>query len=126
MVGYGTSGTGQTGFTISPAFRTKRVGANAMDLFDLDDEKNFTSGATEVWYADFDGYNTRGVFEDTFCTLGLVCSAYMGAAEAGLGGGDSGGASFMKLANGEYVLVGNNTFGSNFTDQVEGTFGTYF
>ena len=119
MVGYGTSGDGTNGFYINPSFRVKRHGENNMDLFDRDDEQNFAGGPNEVWYADFDGAG-----KDTFCAYG-VCDAGLGnARESGIGGGDSGGPSFSISDIGEYVLIGNNTFGSGGADA--GKFGSYF
>ena len=107
MAGYGTSGDGTNGFYIDPSFRIKRVGENNMDLFDNDDEQGFAGGPNEVWYADFDGAG-----KDTFCRFG-VCDAGLGnSRESGIGGGDSGGPSFYISDIGEYVLIGNNTFGS--------------
>jgi hypothetical protein len=121
MVGYGTSGDGVSGYYVSPNFRIKRSGFNVYDLADLDDEKNFVAGGAEVWYADFDGLGI-----DTFCLLGLVCGDTLGNdIEAGIGGGDSGGPSFIWV-DGELRLVANNTFGGRFAGQVPGTFGTYF
>jgi hypothetical protein len=121
MVGYGTSGDGVSGYYVGPNFRIKRSGGNYMDLFDLDDEQNFVAGPQEVWYSDFDGNG-----QDTFCDLFGVCTPILANdVESALGGGDSGGPSFI-LSNGEYLLVGNNTFGGRFQGQVAGTFGTYF
>jgi hypothetical protein len=127
MVGYGTSGTGHVGHQAGTAnFYVKKSGHNVVDLFDWDDEAFFANGPEEVWYADFDGTDMRGQFQDTFCQLNLACSAALGdGIEGSIGGGDSGGPSFMWL-NGQYVLVGNNTFGGTYPDQVSGTFGTYF
>ena len=121
MVGYGLSGDGINGYTVSPSFRVKRSGQNVFDLFDLDDEQNFLAGAKEVWYADFDGGG-----QDSFCTLLSVCTPKLANdKETTLGGGDSGGPSFM-LVDGQYVLVANNTFGGTLSDdQVDGTFGTF-
>lgn len=120
MVGYGTTGDGINGYTADPDFRIKRSGQNVMDLFDRDDEMSF-AGMKEVWYADFDGGG-----KDTFCTLLNVCTARLANdKEAGIGPGDSGGPSFL-YADGEYFLVGNNTFGGTFAGQQPGTFGTYF
>jgi hypothetical protein len=115
MVGYGTSGDGVNGYTVAPNFFVKRVGANVYDLFDNDDEAGFAAGSPrEVWYYDFDGTRS-GLFRDTFCILGLACSAYLGNdVETHLGGGDSGGPSFVQSWTGEYFLVANNTFGINF------------
>jgi hypothetical protein len=121
MVGYGLSGDGINGYTVNPDFRVKRSGQNVFDLFDLDDEQNFLAGAKEVWYADFDGGG-----QDSFCTLFGVCTPKLANnKETTLGGGDSGGPSFM-LVNGQYVLVANNTFGGTLSDdQIDGTFGTF-
>jgi hypothetical protein len=114
MVGYGTSGDGINGYTVSPSFFVKRDGANVFDLFDTNDEQNFSAtSAPEVWYYDFDG-TKNGVNRDTFCLLGLVCSAQLpNDVETHLGGGDSGGPSFVLTSSG-YQLVANNTFGINF------------
>jgi len=123
MVGYGLSGDGINGYTVGPDFRTKRVGGNVMDLFDLDDEQHFASGPKEVWYSDFDGNG-----HDLFCDLFGVCTAILpNNIETMLGGGDSGGPSFMDHF-GELALIGNNTFGSNFGEDgpVPGAFGNYF
>ena len=115
MVGYGVSGTGLQGYTLPPDFRIKRSGANVFDLFDNDDEQNFSaSSPMEVWYYDFDG-TKDGFDRDTFCILFGVCSAQLAnSVETHLGGGDSGGPSFMRDAMGNYFLVANNTFGGNF------------
>ncbi|MBH9576151.1 trypsin-like serine protease [Inhella proteolytica] len=120
MVGYGTSGDGINGFTISPSFRTKRSGQNIVDLFDGDDEQGF-GGQREVWYADFDG-NGR----DIFCEWGLACSQVLANdKEANIGGGDSGGSSFIE-AYGGLLLAGNNTFGGSPSGVTKGAFGSYF
>jgi secreted trypsin-like serine protease len=121
MVGYGRSGDGINGYTTGPDFRIKRVGGNVMDLFDRDDELNFAGGPQEVWYADFDGNG-----EDTFCDLLNVCTPILpNDVEANIGGGDSGGPSFLFDGN-EYFLLGNNTFGGTLQGQIPGAFGTYF
>ncbi len=123
MVGYGTSGDGVNGYYISPDFRVKRSGENYVDLIDLDDEQDFEGGNQEVYYADFDG---RG--RDTFCDLFGVCTPILpNDRESGIGGGDSGGPSFVEMY-GELMLVANNTFSGRFTSlgYAEGTFGTYF
>lgn len=120
MAGYGTSGTGVDGFTVPPSFTVKRSGQNYVDLFDQDDEQGF-NGANEVYYADFDGGG-----QDTFCDLFGVCTPVLpNNRESGIGGGDSGGPSFINLY-GELMLVANNTFTGRFDGQVPGTFGTYF
>jgi hypothetical protein len=120
MAGYGTSGDGVNGYTVSPAFNIKRTGENYVDLFDQDDEQGFT-GNNEVYYADFDGGG-----KDTFCTNYGVCTPQLANdRESGIGGGDSGGPSFVNMY-GELMLVANNTFSGTFQGQVGGTFGTYF
>ncbi|KRB92590.1 trypsin-like serine protease [Duganella sp. Root198D2] len=120
MAGYGTSGDGIKGYTISPDFRIKRTGQNVVDLFDADDEQGF-SGPNEVWYADFDGNG-----HDTFCGWGLACSAQLANDhESGIGGGDSGGPSFIEQY-GELMLIATNTFGGTPDGIVAGAFGTYF
>jgi len=120
MAGYGTSGDGVNGYTVSPSFTKKRTGENYVDLFDQDDEQGFT-GRNEVYYADFDGGG-----KDTFCTNYGVCTPQLANnRESGIGGGDSGGPSFINMY-GELMLVANNTFSGTFQGQVAGTFGTYF
>ena len=123
MVGYGLSGDGVSGYYVNPSFRVKRSGQNRMDLFDLDDEQHFASGPQEVWYADFDGGG-----HDFFCEINLACTGSLANdKEANIGGGDSGGASFLFDGN-DYYLLGNNTFGSNFGagGPAPGAFGNYF
>jgi hypothetical protein len=135
MVGYGTSGDGIDGYTVSPSFFVKRYGANVWDFSETDDEADFSaSSPLEVWYYDFDG-TKEGVNRDTFCDILGICSAQLGNdIEAHLGGGDSGGPSFMRDANGDYILVANNTFGGSFCPEglpgwkgscVDGNFGDY-
>lgn len=120
MVGYGRSGDGVNGYYVAPNFFIKRSGENYIDLFDGDDEQGF-AGPKEVWYADFDGGG-----KDTFCTEYGACSPVLpNDRESGIGGGDSGGPSFVNMY-GELMLVANNTFSGYFDGQVEGTFGTYF
>jgi hypothetical protein len=120
MAGYGTSGDGVNGYTVSPSFTVKRSGENYIDLFDGDDEQGW-GGANEVYYADFDGGG-----QDTFCSFFNVCSPQLpNNRESGIGGGDSGGPSFVEMY-GDLVLVANNTFSGTFTGQTAGTFGTYF
>ena len=127
MAGYGTSGDGISGYNVSPNFRIKRQGENYTDFFDLDDEANRAVGSnSEVYYADFDGTDAAGVNQDTFCTLYGACSPQLpNHIEAGIGGGDSGGPSFV-MSYGEMMLAANNTFSGRFNGQVAGTFGTYF
>jgi len=135
MAGYGTSGDGINGYTISPSFSIKRSGQNVVDLFDGNDEQYtgldangfYLGGANEVWYADFDGTNSRGVNMDSFCVTFGVCSAQLGNdVETTIGGGDSGGPSFVS-AYGDLFLAANNTFGwSGWGEEHPGAFGHAF
>lgn len=133
MAGYGTSGDGISGYYVSPAFRVKRTGQNVMDLFDLDDEQFFAGGMKEVWYADFDGVDADGNMQDAFCNIFGVCTSTLtNETESGIGGGDSGGSTFVE-AYGQLMLAGNNTFswnlwwdGTTDGDARAGTFGTAF
>lgn len=127
MVGYGTSGTGQVGHVGGTAnYYVKKVAYNTADLYDLDDEQDFAAGPAEVFYADFDGVDYRRQRQDTWSQLGLSNVGYLPTGvEGNIGGGDSGGPSFIEL-NGELVLFANNTFGGTWPDQVSGTYGTYF
>jgi hypothetical protein len=122
MAGYGTSGDGTNGYYINPSFAVKRTGENYVDLFDLDDEQGFAAGNQEVYYADFDGAG-----KDLFCEQFGICTPVLANDKEGnIGGGDSGGPSFI-MRNGELMLVANNTFGGTWeADDVDGAFGTYF
>ena len=128
MVGYGTSGDGLNGYTIGPDFRIKRKGQNVFDFAETNDEAGFSaSSAEEVWYADFDGTLADGTVVDTFCdpsVLGVaVCGPSLGNdKESNIGGGDSGGPSFV-LVDGEYQLAANNTFGFGMGFSPRGGFG---
>ncbi|MEN3275396.1 MAG: hypothetical protein V7631_1186 [Massilia sp.] len=123
MAGYGTSGDGTSGYYVSPAFNVKRSGENVLDLFDRDDEQDFEGGPKEVYYADFDGAG-----RDTFCDIYGVCTEQLANdRESGIGGGDSGGPSFVNMY-GELMIVANNTFSGRFPSlgYSAGAFGTYF
>jgi hypothetical protein len=128
MVGYGTSGDGLNGYTIGPNFRIKRQGQNVFDFAETNDEAGFSAASSEeVWYADFDGTLADGTVIDTFCNpavLGVaVCGASLGnEIEANIGGGDSGGPSFV-LVDGEYQLAASNTFGFGMGFSPRGGFG---
>jgi len=136
LAGYGTSGDGINGFTVSPSFRVKRSGGNVLDIFEGNDE-TFTgfdangfimgTGRDEVWYADFDGFNSVGAAMDSACNFFGVCTPWLANdIETNIGGGDSGGPSFFEYRN-ELFLVGNNTFGwSGFGEQNRGAFGSMF
>lgn len=150
MVGHGTSGNGITGGNISPSFSNKRIGFNVAEIFDCDDgtstinsggffdsatcDANFNNEA-EVWYADFDGFDAGGVFQDTWCdSFDLGCDEiWLGETfsqpynfdtlfEGNIGGGDSGGPSFVfNAVTDKFELIANNTFGAG-----SGSYGSWF
>ena len=101
MAGYGQSGDGVNGYTVSPSFSVKRVGSNRTDDFDPDDEG---SGQTEVFIGDFDGGTATNFLGGG--TLGNNI-------ETTLGGGDSGGPSFINQG-GQLVVYGIDTFTTRF------------
>lgn len=120
LAGYGTSGDGVAGYTVSPEFDVKRVGENYIDVLDGDDEQDFR-GPAEVYYADFDGHG-----KDSSCRFFAVCTPVLpNDIETNIGGGDSGGPAFIEMY-GELMLVANNTFGIDLRDQPEGSFGSLF
>lgn len=139
MVGYGTRGDGHSGFYTndgdalgSPDYFSKLVGYNIVDAFGSDDEG---SGAMELWYADFDGTYTDvdGNFGtpnteydiDLFCVNFGICSSWLPEdQEATIGGGDSGGPSFIfNSVTGKYEIAAINTFGANTSPVAPGAFG---
>lgn len=98
MVGYGQSGYGtQTSYTVDAAFDVKRRGMNMADRQRVDDEG---SGRVEVFEMDFDGggFNAWGGG-----SLG-------NDQETTLGGGDSGGPSFVNVG-GQLKIFAVNTYG---------------
>ncbi|MTJ13925.1 trypsin-like serine protease [Anabaena sp. UHCC 0187] len=114
MVGYGTTGDGVNGYYPQTAsFDIKRVGKNNADFFEEDDEG---SGEPEIFYYDFDGPDS---------STNLMGGLTLGnTVETNLGGGDSGGPSFIEK-DGKFLLAGVNTFGFWFDEQqTPGTFGT--
>lgn len=127
LAGYGLSGNGWDGYTVNPSYAVKRIGYNTYDLYEGDDEANFAAGsAAEVWYADFDGVDEDGNVINTLDEWGYPSGESLGnQLESNIGGGDSGGPSFI-LVNGEYQLVANNTFGIDSSPLAEGAFGAIF
>jgi hypothetical protein len=106
MVGYGDTGTGTGGYTGGASFTVKRRGENMVDAFYGQDDRR-KPAANEVFRFDFDGPSGNGSFGGP--TLG-------NDVETTLGGGDSGGPSFVRcngcdpaLAS-SYTLAGVNTF----------------
>jgi hypothetical protein len=113
LVGYGQSGDGVKGYTTGASFTVKRDGENMVDAFFRQDDAGRTA-ANEVFRFDFDGpkanTNTWGGR-----TLG-------NDRETTLGGGDSGGPSFV-LINNVYYLAGVNTFTQGVTAPRFGSLG---
>jgi len=104
MVGYGRSGDGVNGYTTNANFSIKRTGQNLAESFSSDDEG---SGSIELFRFDFDGPTSASNFygsdfDPSNWTLGNDI-------ETQLGGGDSGGPSFV-LRDGQFQQAGLNNF----------------
>lgn len=133
FVGYGTRGDGYWGYYTNfglpignPTFDEKLVGGNIVDLIDLDDEQGFVAGEAEVWYADFDGYDAFFDSDiDYICDNYQICGPWLAEdVESNIGGGDSGGPSFVyDSLSDKYLLAGVNTFGID-TGWAPGAFGS--
>ncbi len=104
MVGYGQSGSGTQGYTVNASFSVKRYGRNVVDAYYAQDDSS-RPAANEVFRFDFDGRTGNGPMGGP--TLGNKI-------ETTLGGGDSGGPSFV-LVGDAYQLAGINTFSQSGT-----------
>jgi hypothetical protein len=113
MVGYGRSGDGATGYTTGAGFTVKRDGENMVDAFYRQDDRRRPK-SNEVFRFDFDGPTTS-----TNKMGGLTLG---NDRETTLGGGDSGGPSFV-LVDGVYYLAGVNTFTQGFNAPRFGSLG---
>jgi len=105
LAGYGTTGDGVNGYIPgSASFTDKRTGVNRADVYLSDDEG---TGAREGFEWDFDGdhkkSNVFGAPRGSNLTLG-------NDVETTVGGGDSGGPSFMGDGSGGLLVFGVNTF----------------
>lgn len=109
LVGYGQSGDGVNGYTVGASFSVKRSGENNADAFYGQDDNGGLPAANEVFRFDFDGPSGNGTFGGA--TLG-------NDRETTLGGGDSGGPSFVGN-----TIVGVNTFTQGFTAPRFGSLG---
>jgi V8-like Glu-specific endopeptidase len=121
LVGYGWSGDGRNGFSVSPSFSVKRTGQNDADLFAINDE-GATSGEINYFTDDDDPTDTVNeafVFDfdapEGYIKSGKSVPNLWGGTSLGnrvettLGGGDSGGPSFV-LVGSDYLIAGINTF----------------
>lgn len=113
MVGYGTSGDGVNGYTVGPQFSVKRSGANLLEYWEFDDE-----GGPQVevvaWDFEYEGENSADPnHPNRFDVFGFPF-ALPNQEETTLGGGDSGGPSFMSNPNNlldpNLYLAAVNTF----------------
>ncbi len=92
LVGYGQSGDAVNGYTINGSFTVKRRGRNKTDRGFFADEEG--SGLAEIFQHDFDA-GANGLGNDV---------------ETQLGGGDSGGPSYIEVSPGVLQLYGVNTY----------------
>ena len=126
----------------SPSYTEKLVGYNIVDFVQFDDEG---TNVPELWYADFDGTitNVDGTLVDRdgnpmgnqgdsfnidrFCGFGICSTQLPENMEAGIGGGDSGGPSFIYNAlEDKWQIAAINTFGANTSPIAAGAFGHQF
>lgn len=122
IAGFGRSGNGIDGFTTGASFDTRRTGSNVASRFFTDDEG---SNRREVFIFDFDGRTNATNSLGDGRTLG-------NADEVTIGGGDSGGPSFLhndrnnngNIDRGELELFGINTFGSSLPGRPAPFFGS--
>lgn len=114
IVGYGGSGHGSAGVSITASATVKRVGKNHADAL-LDDDEG--SGRKEVYLFDFDGDGAPNFLGGAGLGNGI---------EATLVGGDSGSPSFVQSSNGQWLVAGINTFVIGFPGgpTAPGKFGT--
>jgi trypsin len=119
MVGYGRSGDGVNGYTTNASFTVKRVGENMVDAFYGQDDSG-KPAANEVFRFDFDSPDGSN---------GSLGGPSLGnTTETTLGGGDSGGPSFVLTGSDphdfhSYTLVGVNTFTQGTTAPLFGSLG---
>lgn len=104
LVGYGQSGDGINGYTVNASYTVKRAGQNVVDAFYSQDDSNRTT-TNEVFRFDFDRDDG---------TSGPMGGKSLGnLVETTLGGGDSGGPSFVNVS-GTWLLAGVNTFSQSY------------
>ena len=122
LVGYGWSGDGRDGFYVAPTFDVKRTGQNDADLFAINDEgatpgqinyftsvDNPTGTFNEAFVFDFDAPDGYKNSEGNPVPNLWGGTSLGNTVETTVGGGDSGGPSFVYVG-GEYLIAGINTF----------------
>jgi hypothetical protein len=98
-VGFGASGTGNTGAILSPG--TRRQGYNSFDFLN----------SPGIYISDFDNGT---LLNDASCWVAAsLCDPGLGLFEVGLAGGDSGGPALF-FDNGQNYLAGIASFGLTF------------
>lgn len=89
MVGYGTAGDGVNGYYLSPSYTTKRSGANIIEYAEDDGlDEGGNQFELVAWDFEFEGEPAR---DDYFGLAGPLSNRL----ESSIGGGDSGGPSFL-------------------------------
>lgn len=122
LVGYGMSGDGRGGFSTGASYTVKRTGQNNADWFVINDEgaapeeinffgpnDNPSGTVNEAFFFDFDA--PEGYFDNDGDSVGNICGvgSLGNLVETTLGGGDSGGPSFIYDGS-EYLIAGVNIF----------------
>ena len=112
LAGYGETGFGGTG-TVSGSSGTKRVGLNKIEDEGVSELGGITNENTQLTY-DFDSGLTANDAFDFFGFNGGPSDLGFGDDEVGLGGGDSGGPSFID-DNGVLRIAGVHSYGFRVT-----------
>jgi hypothetical protein len=121
MVGYGRSGYGDVGYTTNASWSIKRVGQNTVDAYYGQDDAGLPA-ASEVFRFDFDG-PTSATNYDFDGSGPLTFGGTLGNnVETTLGGGDSGGPSFVWIGE-QPAIYGVNTFTQGTTAPKFGSLG---
>ena len=127
-VGFGASGTGDTGDTLPPG--TKRAGENEIDEFNLAGE-----GHDRILWNDFDaplGFDPTGnpildpdqaFLENPIAAFGRVSGTALDL-EYSIAGGDSGGGYFLQ-ENGQWYVAGVHSFGASVDGTTDSSYGDF-
>lgn len=122
LVGYGASGTGETGVTRGASAVARHAGQNVADCF------AFTVGPDSCGMSALIGSGPRAIYVFDFDRpdggKGLVGGTSLGPEEATLATGDSGSPAFVQV-NGQWRIAAVNTFVINVTPNARaGVYGT--